>query len=142
MEADEAIKIASRCLGCKTKPCRTGCPLSNDITEFISHIKNWEFKRAYDILLDTTVLQSICGRICPHFKQCQGSCVRGIKGEAVNIGSLEAFIGDMAVKEGWKIDRIEGENDKNKKIAIVGGGPARDNCCILSCEKGLLCYNL
>lgn len=122
MKIQEIQDIASRCLGCKTKPCRNGCPLGNDITEFINYIKLEEYKKAYEYLLDTTVLQSICGRICPHFKQCQGSCVRGIKGEPVNIGKLEAFIGDMAIKEGWKIDKIEGE--KHKKVAIVGAGPA------------------
>lgn len=67
-------------------------------------------------------MQPICGRICPHNKQCQGSCVRGIKGEPVNIGKLEAFIGDMAIKEGWKIDKIE--EKKNKRVAIIGAGPA------------------
>ena len=85
-------EIASRCLSCKAKPCRNGCPLTNDITEFIKYIKRKEYKKAYEVLLDTTVLQPICGRICPHFKQCQGSCIRGIKGEAVGIGELEAFI--------------------------------------------------
>ncbi len=69
-------------------------------------------------------MQPVCGRICPHHRQCQGSCVKGIKGKAVNIGKLETFIGDMAIKEGWKIDKIAGEEKKNKKIAIIGGGPA------------------
>lgn len=124
MDVVEANKLASECLSCKNKPCRNGCPLSNDITDFISYIKVGEYRKAYDILLDTTVLQPICGRICPHSKQCQGSCVKGIKGKAVNIGRLEAFIGDMAISEGWAIDlKCEAEK-KNKKIAIVGGGPA------------------
>ena len=83
---NEKIKeLASKCLSCPTKPCQKGCPLSNDITEFIKCIKNEEYKKAYDTLLDTTVLQPICGRICPHTKQCQGSCVKGIKGEPVEI---------------------------------------------------------
>jgi len=73
-------------------------------------------------LLDTTILQPVCGRICPHNKQCQGSCIRGIKGEPVSIGKLETFIGDMAIKEGWKIDKIE--EKKSKKVAIIGGGPS------------------
>ena len=124
MNVEEAKKIASECLSCRTKPCRNGCPLTNDITEFISYIKIGEFKKAYETLLETTVLQPVCGRICPHNKQCQGSCVRGIKGKPVNIGRLESFIGDMAIREGWNIERIEGENKKNKRIAIVGGGPA------------------
>lgn len=85
MEIEEAKKIANNCLSCTAKPCKKGCPLENDITEFIKYVKNEEYKKAYEVLLDTTVLQPVCGRICPHFKQCQGSCIRGIKGEAVNI---------------------------------------------------------
>ena len=119
---EDIEKIASRCLGCVTKPCRNGCPLGNDITEFIKYVKEKEYKKAYYILADTTVLQSICGRICPHSKQCQGSCVRGIKSEPVGIGRLEAFIGDMAIKEKWDIEKLEKKNGKS--VAIVGAGPA------------------
>lgn len=122
MNINEIKVQADYCLSCPTKPCQKGCPLGNDITEFIKAIKTEDCKKAYQILLDTTVLSPICGRICPHFKQCQGSCVRGIKGEAVNIGKLETFIGDMAIKEGWEINKIE--DKKNKKIAVIGGGPA------------------
>ena len=114
--------LASHCLTCKTKPCQKGCPLSNDITEFIKNIKEKKYHQAYQTLLDTTVLQPVCGRICPHFKQCQGTCIRGIKSEPVSIGVLETYIGDMALNEGWQIEKIE--EDKNKKVAIVGGGPA------------------
>ena len=89
MEIEDIQKKAEMCLGCKTKPCMKGCPLSNDITEFIRCVKQEKYKEAYEILLDTTVLQSICGRICPHFKQCQGSCVRGIKGKPVSIGDID-----------------------------------------------------
>lgn len=122
MEIEEIQKKAEYCLSCKTKSCQKGCPLGNDITDFIACIKEKQYKKAYEILSNTTVLESVCGRICPHFKQCQGSCIRGIKGEAVSIGELEAFIGDMAIKENWKIEKI-GEK-KDKKVAIVGGGPA------------------
>ncbi len=123
MEIEEIQKIASKCLSCKTKPCRKGCPLTNDITEFIKCIKVENYKKAYNILLDTTILQPICGRICPHKKQCQGSCIRSIKGEAVDIGKLETFVGDMAIENNWPIRKID-EERKNKKIAIIGGGPA------------------
>lgn len=88
-------------------------------------------------MLDTTVLQPVCGRICPHNKQCQGSCIRGIKGKPVNIGTLEAFIGDMAIENNWKIGRIEGEEKKNKKVAIVGRRACRNYSSIISCKKGL-----
>ena len=110
------------CLNCKLKPCSKGCPLGNDIPTFIKNIKEEKYEAAYNVLLDTTVLQAVCGRICPHEKQCQGSCVRGIKGEAVSIGELEALIGDMAIEKGWEIP-IERKN-MDKKVAIVGGGPA------------------
>ena len=122
MNINEIKEQADYCLSCKVKPCQKGCPLGNDITEFIKAIKIEDYKKAYEILLDTTVLSSVCGRICPHFKQCQGSCIRGIKGDAVSIGKLEAFIGDMAIKEGWEIDKLE--DKKNRKVAVIGGGPA------------------
>ena len=115
---------ANYCLDCSIKPCsKKGCPLGNDIPGFIKAIKENNYKKAYEILAETTVLQSICGRICPHTKQCEGACVRGIKTNPVDVGELEAFVGDIAIKENYKLAEISGEN-KNKKIAIVGGGPA------------------
>ncbi len=113
---------ASYCLGCATKPCSKGCPLENDIPGFIRKIKEEDYKTAYEILLETTVLQPICGRICPHMKQCRGRCVRGIKGEPVEIGELEAFVGDMAIENKWNIPITE--EISNKKVAVIGGGPA------------------
>lgn len=113
---------ANYCLNCPTKPCSTGCPLGNNIPGFIKEIKNENYEEAYKILSETTVLQPVCGRICPHMKQCMGKCVRGIKGEPVSIGELEAFIGDMAIQNKWNIPNIE--KITNKRVAIVGGGPA------------------
>ena len=107
------------CLNCVNKPCsKLGCPLNNDIPEFI-HEK--DTKRAYQILSKTTVLPAVCGRICPHFKQCQSKCVRGIKGKSVEIGAVEATIADIALKENYKLpkkDIVKG------KVAIVGSGPS------------------
>ena len=112
------------CLNCKLKPCsKNGCPLNNNIPDFIKQIKEKNYEEAYKVLQETTVLQSICGRICPHMKQCQGSCVRGIKSKPVSIGELEAFVGDMAIQNNYKIENINNEK-RNKKIAIIGGGPA------------------
>lgn len=119
----DSIKEKSEyCLNCNNKPCsKKGCPLKNDIPLFISAIKEGDYKKAFDILSETTVLPAICGRICPHYKQCMGSCVRGIKGSPVNIGDLEAFVGDIAIKERYEIEK---EKKYSKKVAIVGGGPA------------------
>ena len=101
---DENIKQKSEyCLNCKLKPCSLkGCPLNNNIPDFIRQIKNNNYEEAYNILQETTVLQAICGRICPHKKQCEGLCVRGIKGEPVSIGELETFIGDYAIEHNFK----------------------------------------
>ena len=87
------------CLNCKVKPCsNNGCPLKNDIPTFIQLCKEGNIKKAYEVLSNTTVLGSICGRICPHEKQCQGNCVRGIKGNPVSIGEIEAYIFDEGLK--------------------------------------------
>lgn len=129
---EEIIEKANYCLNCKVKPCSVkGCPLHNEIPDFIKEVKEGNFSKAYEILCKTTVLQGVCGRICPHMKQCQGSCVRGIKGEPVAIGELEAFVFDKAMEEGTSLSKVwkeEIEKNKevlgNKKVAIIGGGPA------------------
>ncbi len=120
---------AKYCLHCKIKPCSNkGCPLKNNIPDFIENIVKKDYETAYKILSQTTVLPGVCGRICPHKKQCEGSCVRGIKQVPVEIGNLEAFVFDKVVKDEnallhiWK-DETE-KNIKNKKVAVIGGGPA------------------
>lgn len=118
-------ELAGYCLNCPTKPCsKNGCPLSNDIPTFIKQVKEEKWEDAYQTLLNTTVLGSVCGRICPHQKQCQGSCVRGIKAEPVNIGKLESYVFDKAIQKGYDGNRKKGTLLCGKKIAIVGGGPA------------------
>ena len=126
------------CLNCKLKPCSLkGCPLNNDIPEFIKQIREEKYEKAFETLSDTTVLSSICGRICPHKKQCEGSCVRGIKGEPVSIGELEAFIGDYAIKNNLKISKINDFLKQTIKVAIVGGGPTGLTCGAFLAKQGV-----
>ena len=123
---DENIqKYAEHCLNCKVKPCSNkGCPLNNDIPTFIKLVKENNMEEAYFTLLKTTILGSICGRICPHYKQCMGSCVRGIKGESVQIGTIEAFISDYGLEHNL-ISKLQKTDElKGKAIAVIGGGPA------------------
>lgn len=120
------LEESNRCLNCKVKPCQKACPLGNDIPSFIKFVKEDNLKEAFNVLTQTTVLGAICGRVCPHFKQCKGSCVRGIKSEPISIGELEAYVFDNAFKENYDIkttNELEG-----KKVAIIGGGPAGLTC--------------
>ena len=115
-------ELSEYCLNCKTKPCQKACPLGNDIPEFIKNIKNENYEEAYKVLSKTTVLESVCGRVCPHMSQCMGSCVRGIKSHPVNIGELEAFIGDMAIKNGYNMDDMVVQNGYNINDMDVQSG--------------------
>ncbi len=144
--SEEIEKKASYCLNCKVKPCSLkGCPLNNNIPEFIKLVKEKKYFEAYKILSKTTVLQGVCGRICPHEKQCQGSCVRGIKGEPVSIGDIEAFVFDKAIIE-EKHSLLECYKDEinqnkvfydKKKVAIIGGGPAGLTCAAFLAKSGV-----
>lgn len=129
---------ANYCLSCVIKPCQVGCPLENDITGFIKYVKEEKYKKAYELLCETTVLQPICGRICPHKKQCEGSCIRRKKGSSVNIGELESFVGDIALANGYKINKFTDEK-KQGKIAVVGGGPSGINAAAYLARNG---YNV
>ena len=139
---EEIQEKANYCLNCKVKPCSLkGCPLNNNIPDFIKEIKEENYKEAYKILCQTTVLPGVCGRVCPHMKQCQGSCVRGIKGEPVNIGDLEAFVFDKAIEENLKLkdympQKIN-EKLKSKKVAIIGGGPSGLTCSAFLAKEGI-----
>lgn len=133
---------ANDCLNCKVKPCSVkGCPLGNNIPQFIEQIKQKNYHKAYEILAETTVLQGVCGRICPHQKQCQGSCVRGIKGEPVAIGDLEAFAFDfMQDEENSLLNCYKEElkqNKSSKKVAVIGGGPAGLTASAFLAKKGI-----
>lgn len=132
---EDIIEKAQFCLNCKVKPCKKGCPMENDIPSFIQCIKKEEYEKAYKILSRTTVLESICGRICPHMSQCMGSCVRGIKSSPVSIGELEAFIGDLALKDKFGMESLE-KSCSGKKVAVVGSGPAGLTCAAFLARKG------
>ena len=120
-------ELVDYCLDCLAKPCKKGCPLGNNIPDFIKAAKNQKFLDAFNILSETTVLPSICGRVCPKSLQCEGNCVRRLKGDSVQIGTIEAYIGDEFIKSNYPIfSNIEKAN--GKKVAIVGGGPSGLTC--------------
>ena len=123
---EEALKEASRCLHCKVPRCVEGCPVKIQIPEFIAALKENDIERAYQIISESSSLPAICGRVCPQEKQCEKFCVRGLKGEAISIGSLERYVADEAMKNNL-VSKITGQK-KNKKVAIVGSGPAGLTC--------------
>lgn len=135
--SEEIQKYSEYCLNCPTKPCsQKGCPLNNDIPAFIKQVKEGNIEEAYKILSKTTVLGSVCGRICPHMKQCEGSCVRRIKGEPVQIGAIEAFVFDEALKNGWYKNIEKTHELDGKRVAVVGGGPAGLTCSAFLAKSG------
>ncbi|MGI6778971.1 MAG: NADPH-dependent glutamate synthase [Acetivibrionales bacterium] len=121
-----AIEEAQRCLNCKNKPCVSGCPVNVHIPEFIQLVAEGKFEEAYLKIKETNSLPAICGRVCPQETQCEQLCVRGKKGEPVAIGRLERFVADwyMANKE----QKVEMAERKNKKVAVIGSGPAGLTC--------------
>ncbi len=137
--AEEIEEKANYCLNCKVKPCSLkGCPLNNNIPDFIQALKKQEYFEAYKILSETTILPGVCGRICPHEKQCQGACVRGIKGKTVSIGELEAYTFDKAHELGYHLaDCYEKKQKRDKKVAIIGGGPAGLTCATFLAKEGI-----
>lgn len=121
-----AVNEAKRCLNCKNKPCVSGCPVNVQIPDFIERIANGDFKGAYEKISETSSLPAICGRVCPQESQCEGKCVRGIKGESVAIGRLERFAADY-FRENHEFSAPE-ISKNGKKVAVIGGGPAGLAC--------------
>ena len=123
---EEAVEEASRCLNCKNAQCVKGCPVSIDIPAFIQQVKNENFEEAYQIISESSALPAVCGRVCPQESQCEGKCMRGIKGDAISIGKLERFVADTARENNVKPKKAEKMN--GKKVAVIGSGPAGLTC--------------
>ena len=123
---EEAVEEASRCLNCKKAKCITGCPVNIHINEFIAKVKEKDYAAAYQIISKSSSLPAVCGRVCPQETQCEGQCIRGIKGEAVSIGKLERFVADWARENGIRPEVTSPKN--GHKVAVVGAGPAGLTC--------------
>ncbi len=123
---EEAKCEATRCINCKNAQCIKGCPVSINIPGFIEQVKNGNMEEAYKIISESSALPAVCGRVCPQESQCEGKCIRGIKGEAISIGKLERYVADWARENGI---RPEPAKEKNgKKVAVIGSGPAGLTC--------------
>lgn len=120
---EEAVAEAERCLGCKNRPCTEGCPVGVAVPDFLALIKERRFEEAYAVVAETNCLPAVCGRVCPQERQCEGRCVRGIKGEPVGIGRLERFVADRHAEHGKEVRSASG-----KRVAVVGSGPAGLAC--------------
>ena len=123
---EEAMAEASRCINCKNAQCVKGCPVSINIPGFIEQVKEGNFEKAYEIIGESSSLPAVCGRVCPQESQCEGKCIRGIKGDAISIGKLERFVADWACNEGIK--PIGAKEKNGKKVAVIGSGPAGLTC--------------
>ncbi len=120
--SEMAVSEAKRCLSCPNKPCKTACPVGIDIPRFISFVAKGDFESAYEVISESSSLPAVCGRVCPQENQCEGKCVRGLKGESVGIGRLERFVAD------WYRENVSKEvlppKSNGKKVAIIGSGPS------------------
>ena len=123
---EEAMQESERCINCKNAKCINGCPVSINIPAFIQEIKAGNIEQAYHVINESSALPAVCGRVCPQESQCEGQCIRGIKGEPVSIGKLERFAADWASQKGIK--PIPATEKKNKKVAVIGSGPAGLTC--------------
>lgn len=123
---EEAMEEAARCINCKNAQCIKGCPVAIDIPGFIEQVKNGDVEAAYQVISESSALPAVCGRVCPQESQCEGKCIRGIKGEPISIGKLERFVADWAGENGVKPQSAK--EKKGKKVAVIGSGPAGLTC--------------
>lgn len=123
---EEAMEEAVRCINCKNAQCIKGCPVAIDIPAFIEQVKNGDIAKAYQIISESSSLPAVCGRVCPQESQCEGKCIRGIKGDPISIGKLERFVADWAGQNGIKPEPAKEKN--GKKVAVIGSGPAGLTC--------------
>ena len=131
-----AIDEAKRCLNCKNPKCVNGCPVNVHIPEFISKVAEGKFDEAYGVITSTNSLPAICGRVCPQENQCEGQCIRGIKGESVGIGRLERFVADYHNAHGHQGGAPAVPERNGHKVAVVGSGPAGLTCAGDLARKG------
>ena len=124
--AEEAMEEATRCINCKNAKCIQGCPVAINIPAFIKEVKEGNFEGAYKTIGLSSALPAICGRVCPQETQCEGKCIRGIKGDPISIGKLERFVADYSREHGYVPKKPETTN--GKKVAIIGSGPAGLTC--------------
>lgn len=123
---EEAMEEASRCLNCKNAQCIKGCPVAINIPAFIEQAKAGDIEKAYQVISEASALPAVCGRVCPQESQCEGKCIRGVKGEPVSIGKLERFVADWARENGVKPAAAAEKN--GRKVAVIGSGPAGLTC--------------
>lgn len=125
-DKEEAMCEATRCINCKNAQCIKGCPVAINIPGFIEKVKEGDIAAAYQIISEASALPAVCGRVCPQESQCEGKCIRGIKGEPVSIGKLERFVADWARENQIKPEGAK--ENKNRKVAVIGSGPAGLTC--------------
>ena len=123
---EEAQEEASRCIKCKNPQCQKGCPVSIDIPAFIQEVEDGNIEEAAKVIGKSSALPAVCGRVCPQESQCEGKCIRGIKGEPISIGKLERFVADWSRQN--NLDPEKPEQKNGKKVAVIGSGPSGLTC--------------
>ncbi|MBQ1477100.1 MAG: NADPH-dependent glutamate synthase [Erysipelotrichaceae bacterium] len=133
-DRETAIEEAKRCLNCKNQPCVNGCPVNIHIPEFITKVKEGDFEGAYQIIVETSSLPAVCGRVCPQESQCESKCTMGIRFEPVGIGRLERFVADYHNENAKEAPAAPASN--GHRVAVVGSGPSGLTCAGDLAKKG------